>query len=213
MGSVVPLALIAFVVLAAVVTGWIGGGLPRTLTEAQLRWYGLLSVALIVQVGAALGYRAGVERPICAAATALSYVFAVAWLTLNLIGLWRDTKLLILCMGLALALAGSVANGAVIAANGGMPVARAMRQPTESGGAGLELGPKHVVVTDATRFAFLGDRIELPQLNASVSPGDLLLWTGIVVGFGGTAARGHGRRLRRLADTSPSAESDGRNRT
>lgn len=111
---------------------------------------------------------------------------------------------------------GVILNLVVVVANGGMPV-----DPAALASVGRELGDvtgsffgKHVVMDDATRFGWLGDRIPVPVQRNVVSAGDvvmavaIVLWLADLVGgarherrSAGAVDGEHGRRpSRELAD-------------
>jgi hypothetical protein len=83
--------------------------------------------------------------------------------------------------GLMLVAVGLVANAAVTAVNGGMPVAGAAP--------GAELGPLHHGLSTADTLTWLADTMRIPFFRETVSPGDLLMAAGVAVaafaGLGG----------------------------
>lgn len=101
-----------------------------------------------------------------------SIAVGVIWLVLQV----RHLPSVLLMIGVAM-------NLAVVIANGGMPV-----DPAALASVGRELGDvtgsffgKHVVMDDATRLAWLGDRIPIPVQRNVVSAGDVVMAVAIVL--------------------------------
>lgn len=110
-------------------------------------------------------------------------IIGVAWLNR------RAPGMLVLGAGLLL-------NFVVIAANGGMPVVAAAMQAGRAPLVlpGIPAGDfVHVLASSTTRLPWLADVVGLPGpswLRAVVSPGDLLLFVGIVAFVGAASGRG-----------------------
>jgi hypothetical protein len=94
--------------------------------------------------------------------------------------------------GIPLLGAGLLLNLVVVALNGGMPVlSDAVRAAGSSAQVvAIPVGDfVHLIGTAATRLPWLADIIPLPGpawLHSVASPGDLLLWAGIIAFIGGT---------------------------
>jgi hypothetical protein len=156
-----------------------GRGL-HSLSEAQLKGETFLVGLLVAQAvvplldltgpGARIAYYVWLCTFPCMA--------VVAWLNR------RSPGMAVLGVGLAL-------NFAVIAVNGGMPVFGEAVAMVKAGAQAAAIPPGdfvHVLGTAATRLPWLADVVPLPGpawLRAVVSPGDLLLFAGIVGFLGG----------------------------
>lgn len=92
--------------------------------------------------------------------------------------------------------AGLFLNFVVIAANGGMPVLVAAMQAARASLVvpGIPAGDfVHILVTGATRLPWLADVVALPGpswFRAVVSPGDILLFVGVIAYVGRVGDRG-----------------------
>ena len=109
-------------------------------------------------------------------------------------------------VGLALLLAGILANTIVIAANRGMPVdVHALVMSGRSAHTNLANGFlfKHTTMTSHTSLTWLGERIPIPLLEEVVSFGDLLMLGGLATIFY-RATRPRTRRPRRQEAPLPS---------
>jgi hypothetical protein len=112
-----------------------------------------------------------------------SYGTAAAWLLLNA----ARQRHYGLRAGIAVASLGWALNTVVVVADNGMPVSAAAGK--RAGIIHAALGPaiyrgqlyKHLPVTSVTWLRPLGDVIPLRPLHAVVSPGDLVLWLGVVI--------------------------------
>lgn len=97
--------------------------------------------------------------------------------------------------GMAVLGAGLLLNFTVIAANGGMPVFAEAAALVRPGAAALAIPVGdfvHVIGTASTRLPWLADVLPLPgpvPLQLVPSPGDLLLYSGIVAFLAGTPMR------------------------
>jgi hypothetical protein len=109
--------------------------------------------------------------------------------------------------GLVLILVGVLANFAVIAANGGMPVsADALRdsgQHAELAQMRQSDADKHHLVTDSDSLTFLGDIIGMPPpIARAISIGDLIIAFGLIW-FTASSMRRPGTGMERETETSP----------
>jgi hypothetical protein len=152
----------------------------------------------------------------------VSYGIAAAWLLLNVArrrqddqlgqyGLWGQYGLR---AGIAVAGLGWALNAVVVVADNGMPVSTAAGK--RAGIIHAVLGPaiwrgqlyKHTHATSAAWLRPLGDVIPLRPLHAVVSPGDLILWIGVVITIAaamGTARVGAGQIAVAAAAPAPGA--------
>lgn len=137
--------------VAGVAAGLLLGGRLQYLAGARLRWVALL-------VGGAVCAFAGSRW-----GTALMVVGYLLLLGFALRNLARTGMILVAC--------GLLANLAVIAADGGMPVRGVP--------AGAAYGPSHHGVRPGDHLVELSDQIRLTPLHATVSPGDLVLSVGV----------------------------------
>ena len=160
----------------AAVTGGLALGLLRGgsfsgLAGLRLRALRLLGAVVVAQL--LLGV---VPRWAYPVTLGFVYVGIGVWLGLQRGGASFRRGLLLLAGGWAL-------NVAVIAANGGMPVAEDARASVGAGGRDVAVGNlwKHLHAEDAPRLAWLGDVIPIttPGFRAVVSVGDLLLLSGV----------------------------------
>lgn len=165
-------------VLVAFVLGIVVGGSPANLGRVQLRWAGLLFLAVLVRYGTETAIRAGASP-----ADALRLpLFAGAFVVLG-VGLWlnRDRP------GLLVAGVGVAANGLAIVANGGwMPVWRpAMElvglQTTDLVASFHRVLPETMNTDFLLRAGPLGDLlpIPLPFLTNVSSIGDVFIAGGL----------------------------------
>ena len=165
---------------AGVALGFLCGGRLRNLTEHRLRLPILLWVAFAVQVAdfTFAGFGATL-RAWHLPTLAVIYSLVLAWIVVNLPGHGPGLTI----AGLLLLL-GSLANAAVIAANGKMPgsyaAAVAAGVPRRLL-ATVPASPKHMWRNEATRLPWLGDNIPFRLARLAVSPGDVALMTGIVI--------------------------------
>ncbi|MDX1659015.1 MAG: DUF5317 domain-containing protein [Nitriliruptorales bacterium] len=163
------MALAAVTLLAAIGVAYLRGGRLARISQAGLRWNGLLFVGFGFQV--LLDVLA--DRGLADGATGYAFLLAshllvLAWVTANW---WRP--------GMVLILVGFAMNAAVIAANGAMPVDPEAIRALGIGEVSAPAG-KHVLMGPDTRLAVLGDIIPLPVLRTIVSWGDIVLAAGLL---------------------------------
>jgi hypothetical protein len=176
-------ALFLFPVAAGVVAGYAAGGSLAGLISIRLRALWLLWLAAGLQAIQLAGALREVRGPLLAAVFAL----AAAWLAVNLAGRPR-----VIQAAAALALAGGLANGAAIAANGRMPYL-----PAAARAAGLSPGartPKNIAAGPASHLIGLGDIIPVPPLDAVISAGDILIIAGVIALIAAAMRQVPGRR-------------------
>lgn len=183
-----PVGLALVVLVGAVAVAWALGGRWHRLAHLRLRARGLVVAAVAAQAGGALLGVAGFEdaRHAYVVGLVVSAVCALGFCARNL-----------LVPGVALVCLGLVANAAVVAANGAMPVsivaAYHARVPIVAIAAGTDA--RHDIAGIGTHVRWLGDVIPvpLPVRPEVVSPGDVLVAAGlgelIVLGMMGWARR------------------------
>jgi hypothetical protein len=157
-------------VAAGVLAGYAAGGSLAGLVSTRLRALWLLWLAAALQVAQLAGALPGLRGPLLAAV----FVLAGAWLAVNLPGRPRAMQ-----AAAVVALAGGLANGTAIAANGRMPYL-----PAAARVAGLRPGaetPKNIAAVAASRLIALGDIIPVPPLRAVISAGDVLIIAGVIL--------------------------------
>jgi hypothetical protein len=176
------------IILVCVVIGLalraVTGRSLRGLAEAKLRGESLLLVLLVSQAALPLVRLAGVAGRVAFFAWLATFpgMIGIAWLN------WREPGMPMLGLGLLL-------NAAVIAANGGMPVfAIALQSSTGSGQAlAIPAGDFiHLAGTVTTQLPWLADVIPVAGpswFRLVVSPGDLLLFAGVVALIATMSAR------------------------
>jgi hypothetical protein len=173
---------ILIVVALGLAIGLARGGSLATLGRARLRLVPLVFVGLLVQLSALFFSSQAVAVALTAAASLVVLSFAAANMRVP---------------GMALIALGAAMNLTVVLANGGMPLSR-----DALGRAGLEdpfiagSSPAvHRLLDDDTRLSFLGDVIPLPTpVRRVYSPGDLVLWTGLLLAVQSlTVSRGRRR--------------------
>lgn len=160
--------LVAIGLLVGVAVGYLRGGRLSRLSELRPRFAPLALVGLGLQF-------VNPPRP-------WPFVLLVASFVLLAVFTIANVRL----AGFAVILAGLSMNFAVIALNGGMPVARAaiVASGQESTLAGLldRPGPKHHLAGPDDRLLFLGDVIAVPPPVAQViSVGDLFTFGGVSI--------------------------------
>lgn len=150
------MSLVVVALVAGLAAGLLLGGRPRYLAGARLRW-----VALLVggAVCAFAGSRWGTGT-LGAALTVSGYLLLLGFALRNLA-----------LTGMVLVTCGLLANLAVIAVDGGMPV-RGVPP-------GTAYGPRHHGVRPGDRLVELSDQIRVAPLDATVSPGDIVLALGV----------------------------------
>ncbi len=160
--------------------GLLARGDILNLARIQLRWVGLIFVAVVVRFGAEVAIGAGVELVM-----ALRLPLYVGAYVLLLVGLWTNRA----HPGLSLAFVGILANTIAISANGGyMPI----WQPSliAAGFQPADVSPDgfHVLITSTelgvaflTQAVLFGDLIPLPLPFVAnvISLGDLFLTAGL----------------------------------
>lgn len=156
------------------------------LAHSRLRGEGFLLVSLAMQIAAPSLHLTGV-------ASHVGYWVWLATFPCMALIAWSNRSE----PGIAVLGAGLVMNFAVIFANTGMPVYPAAAAAIRSGSAALAIPTGdfvHVAATASTRLPWLADVIPVPGpswLRALASPGDIMLFVGVVVFV---AMAGAGRR-------------------
>lgn len=158
--------------LALVVGGLIGlatGGKLRHAAERKIAWWALLVVGFGLELAADrwltgfVGYVAMIAGPLC----------LLAWAAGN-------SRM----VGIGLVSLGILANGVVLAADGGMPVERGALVRTDvvsSTATPITLsGHRHHVATSSDHLRLLDDRIALGHTRQVISIGDVVLAVGTV---------------------------------
>ncbi len=155
------------VLLAALGLGLASGGRLAHLGHLQLRYGGLVALAVVVQLAGGL-----VGGPAYPLGLTLSAALAGTFLAVN-----RGVR------GTGLVALGLLANALVVGLNGAMPVSA-----EASGRAGISTqdllsgaDPRHELADSATRLQALGDVVPvlLPGHHEVVSPGDVLVAAGL----------------------------------
>ena len=160
--------LVALSLAIAVVVGYILGGRLSRLSELQLRWGPAALIGLLLQLINPPG-----RWPLAMLLTSfvLLTVFALANIKIT---------------GFAVILIGVILNFAVIAVNGGMPVARgaiiASGQADTLVPLGEHRGAKHHLAGPDDRLLFLGDVIAIPApVYQVISIGDVFTYGGVAL--------------------------------
>jgi hypothetical protein len=164
-------ALLLFPVMAGVLAGYATGGSLAGLLGNRLRAPWLLWLAAGAQAGE-LFVRA-IGRDLRLPLLAVTFALAGAWLAVNLTGRPRAMK-----WAAGAALAGGLANGTAIAANGRMPYSPAAARLAQ-----IPVGsatPKNVAAGPGSHLIALGDIIPVPVLHAIISFGDVLIITAAI---------------------------------
>ncbi|MGH3159256.1 MAG: DUF5317 family protein [Streptosporangiaceae bacterium] len=168
----------------AVALGWLIGGRLAGIARLRMRSLWLLWLALALQLSQYVpAFRLGPAGAGHRVLLVVSYGSVALWLLRN-VAAQRNRGLRI---GLAVVGLGWALNAAVVVVNNGMPVSRAATQragaPAAFTDSALERGDlyKHVLSTSATHLRPLGDVIPVPLLHGVVSPGDVVLWLGILI--------------------------------
>jgi hypothetical protein len=169
-------ALFLAPVAAGVLAGYAAGGSLAGLSSTRLRALWLLWLAGGLQAAQLYSARlpGAAGRDLRVPLLAAVFVLACAWLAANLAGRPRAMQ-----AAAILALAGGLANGAAIAANGRMPYLPAAARAAALG-PGLET-PKNIAAGPASHLIALGDIIPLPPLQAVISTGDVAIITAVIV--------------------------------
>jgi Family of unknown function (DUF5317) len=167
------MTLFAFALALGVVLGYILHGRLSNLAVVRVRWWGIIPAALVLQLGP-LPQGGGTDLLIRTIILSLSYAMIVVFTLVN-----------VRVPGMVLIMVGVMANFAVIAANGGMPVdAEALRDSgqnvvlTEM----RESAPgTHHLLTEEDSLAFLGDVIGVPPpIARAISIGDIIVCLGLI---------------------------------
>jgi hypothetical protein len=151
----------------------------RGLAEAKLRGETPLLVLLVLQAVVPLAHLTGTAAHVAYFVWLATFVciIVIAWVN------WHEPGMAMLGVGLLL-------NFGVIIANGGMPVFIEAVQAVKATAASVPIAAGdfvHVLGSAATRLPWLADVVPLPGpswIRAVVSPGDLLLFAGIVAFVG-----------------------------
>jgi hypothetical protein len=199
----------------AVFLGRISGGRLAGITRLPMRSTWLLWLALALQLSqyvpvlrvdpAGAGHRV---------LLGLSYAAAALWLSRS--GAVQPNRSV--RIGLAIVGLGWALNATVVVANNGMPVSTAASwqagTPSVLANSALERGQmyKHVRATSATRLQPLGDVIPLRSLHAVASPGDVILWLGVLITVA-AAMRLDRVRTGQITPASPAAPLPAESRT
>jgi hypothetical protein len=162
--------------LLGVALGYARRGSLRRLARLRFDHLWLVWLALALQTSEYLPQVHDVRADLGVSPAVPSYGLLGLWLIINTA---RFTGLLRISM--AIVVLGWAMNVAVMAANGGMPVAPAAQQRANDT-APVEEGQlfKHVVATSETDLAWLGDSIPVRPLRMVISAGDIALWLGVI---------------------------------
>jgi hypothetical protein len=168
-GATMSILLVALVV--GIVAGLATGGRPRYAAARPVRWTGALAAGAVLQLVPLAVDIAGAAGLACVLA---SYALLVAFAIVN-----------IRLVGMPVVLVGLLLNGAVIAANQGMPVredaiATVDRSGTPAEIRALDFEAKRHLEEPGDRFTVLGDAIPIRPLGVVVSFGDLILAVGLL---------------------------------
>ncbi len=169
------MSLVIVALLAGVAAGWIRGGRMRYLAGVRLRSVGLLLAGAGCEF---VGSRWG-SGSVGTTVLVIGYLLLAGFALRNLA-----------LTGMVLVAFGLLANLAVIAVDGGMPVRGVP--------AGAAYGPRHHGVRPGDHLVGLADWVRLAPSSNIVSPGDLVLALGVATVTAGlmrpprrsTAARG-----------------------
>ena len=155
--------LLLGLVVIAVLVGWLSGGKLSSLDLAGLRLWWLAPLGLGIQL-------ITLDEPWAIPVLMASYAVLVVFALVN-----------IRVAGFAPVLIGLAMNWLVIGLNGGMPVDTARSgDPAAQIRLAEEGGSKHHVMSDDDSLAFLGDTIWVAGIREVYSPGDLVLYAGVV---------------------------------
>ncbi len=169
------MALLAGLILASLLIGYLAGGTPKHFEHLQLAWPGLAIAGLALQLAptpSLFGLTPDVIGPVM---LVTSYVLLIAFAGAN-----------VRMPGFPIIVVGLVLNVAVIGANGGMPVSGAA---LERSGSREELaalqdraGAKHHLMDPNDVLAPLADVISFgAPVNAVLSLGDLFAYGGVAL--------------------------------
>jgi hypothetical protein len=190
------MTLFAFALALGVVLGYILHGRLSNLALIRVRWWGIIPAALVLQLGP-LPEGGGTDLLIRTIILSLSYVMILVFTLVN-----------VRVPGIVLIMVGVMANFAVIAANGGMPVsADALRDSgqsvvlTELRGSAPDT---HHLVTEGDSLTFLGDVIGVPPpIARAISIGDIIVCLGLIW-FIASSMRGPSARKENRSRAGPS---------
>jgi hypothetical protein len=191
------MTLFAFALVLGAAFGYLLRGRLSRLGSVRIRWWGLIVAGLLLQLVSLPGGDRGTDLVIRTAVLSLSFVFLLTFALINL-----------RVPGIVLIMLGVLANFAVIAANGGMPVsADALRdsgqQPVLSEMRESE-ADKHHLLTDNDSLTFLGDIIGVPPpIARAISIGDVIISLGLIW-FTASSMRRPDTRVEREIGTSAS---------
>jgi hypothetical protein len=182
--------LLVTVLMIGVLFGFGLGGHPRALADVRIKWWGLIPIALILQLLPVPRGETGLSRLIPVGVLLLAYVVLITVALVN----WRLRGFLLILLGLIL-------NFTVIGMNHGMPVSEdAIR---ETGNVALleedpgARGAKHHLADDEDVLLPLADVIAFREpFGVVVSVGDLAIDAGGGV-FLAAAMLGRPERSRR----------------
>jgi hypothetical protein len=165
------MSILLFSLVAGIVAGIAAGGRPRYASLRPIRWVLVLLAGVALQLVAVV---ADVNETVGLACLLASYALLIVFALVN-----------IRLVGMPIVLVGLLLNGAVIAANQGMPVrADAIatvddsRTPAEI--LALDFDAKRHIEEPGDRFTVLGDAVPIEPLRQVVSFGDLILAFGLL---------------------------------
>jgi hypothetical protein len=164
--------LLVTILMIGVLIGLGLGGHPRALADVRIKWWGLIPIALILQLVPVPRGESGLSRLIPVGVLLLAYVVLIVVALVN----WRLRGFLLILLGLVL-------NFTVIGMNHGMPVSEdAIR---ETGNVALleedpgARGAKHHLADDEDVLLPLADVIAFREpFGVVVSAGDLAIDVG-----------------------------------
>jgi hypothetical protein len=167
------MTLFAFALALGVVLGYILHGRLSNLALIRVRWWGIIPAALVLQLGP-LPQGGGTDLLIRTIILSLSYAMIVVFTLVN-----------VRVPGMVLIMVGVIANFAVIAANGGMPVSADALRDSEQNVVLTEMRRSapdtHHLVTEGDSLTFLGDVIGVPPPVArAISIGDIIVCLGLI---------------------------------
>jgi hypothetical protein len=140
----------------------VSGGSLRRIAATELRYPGILAVAVGIQLVLEVFHpTTGTAGHLASAMLVVSYAFLLLFCAANL-----------RLRGMAVVAVGIFLNGAVITLNSGMPV----RAPEGA----VEATTKHHAERPSDKLKPLGDIILVPALRQSLSFGDLIMLVGLV---------------------------------
>jgi len=165
------------IVLALIVGGLLGGGLPR-LADLKLRWFWLLGLALAIRIAAML-----LRENEIATVLPLSWAFVVAYLLILgwLAGNWRVPGLQIAAVGIGLNTLAVVLNGGLMPVWSGAYAVAGFSSAAISGDGFHFLVSTDSLANFVASGGLFGDviPIPLPFIRDVVSIGDVMLAFGI----------------------------------